>query len=813
VFAFDEDLSAEQTQTESFRWTFEQTHGGVNLSHGDIAWGTVTVEEDGGHAFSDAVHFHGNGLFAGGTSNHKYVDYKNGSIVTGVLGEAGSESFSGWDITYKYITGSRRLKRTGVTDAVDIRWWGAPALDPNDPQHANPEISWAINKAMDLRDNGSFDWVYVDIYGEHYWGYMFRIPDGVMLRGAGPVREDGFTRGMLQLLPNHAAFREKDGWTKDDDPYTYISHTFTTIMYSKFATKVGMMDLELNGNIDNNMQIFDGTYGNIWSHLQDSGDYAAFYIKESGAWVHGDPMEVHFNNMVCRDFGGNCVAQDGAGVNWISDNVLLDTAYRNHLSYGIGGTFNNWTAEGTGWASLMAMGEGDRGNYNSNFYTTFNNLTWKNLETNPNFVWSELSDIRADNVTVDGFTVDLRGSTNTKTSLIRLTTLRGSNALFKDGTIYTLAGLEFALAITSEVGLPPGGVFENIQVIDQGGPGVYFVGPYQINNNDITFKDITVTPAAGVTNPVEVDGVLGFTMVDSVAGLNKSKRMDFVNVSYQRPVNDGLVGINGGSGPNKHPQEVFLVDSDFEISGNQLIRRPGSNADERTPRVFFDNVTLDVPTPGYGFHKWLGEDAVARMRNCQDPQGRVSDATGTYTSDSSDEGNDYVLIPTSLMSFPGEFSVTVNAGGLTVASVEIANADGSTTERGNNYSEHDPYLRVNLSGIIGVGDTITLDWAARVTPLSEYQTTGLFIARHLNDRTLGGTETIDLRGVASSQESKEAITYTASSDNTSVVTASVQSDGISLDLSEQGSGSATITVTAEITGVGVAMTTFAITVE
>jgi hypothetical protein len=45
------------------------------------------------------------------------------------------------------------------------------------------------------------------------------------------------------------------------------------------------------------------------------------------------------------------------------------------------------------------------------------------------------------------------------------------------------------------------------------------------------------------------------------------------------------------------------------------------------------------------------------------------------------------------------------------------------------------------------------------------------------------------------------------------VTANVQSDDYTLELTEQSAGTATITVTGEISGVGTATTTFEVTVK
>jgi hypothetical protein len=186
-----------------------------------------------------------------------------------------------------------------------------------------------------------------------------------------------------------------------------------------------------------------------------------------------------------------------------------------------------------------------------------------------------------------------------------------------------------------------------------------------------------------------------------------------------------------------------------------------------------------------------------------------------------------VLISTSLLSRPREINATLVSGSPNVSSitsVEVANSDGSLRSDDALY-EHDPYLKVSLDGTIGSGESVTIDWTARVTPKCEYTTTGVFIARkHIaKDRTYqsgNGPFTIDLRGLAASQETWTPPAYSASSSDTGVVTANVTASDhrgtdrfYTLELTEQGPGTATITVTAEIPDVGSATTTFEVTVE
>jgi hypothetical protein len=313
-------------------------------------------------------------------------------------------------------------------------------------------------------------------------------------------------------------------------------------------------------------------------------------------------------------------------------------------------------------------------------------------------------------------------------------------------------------------------------------------------------------------------------------------RLDLENIDLQRSRSWEIFKANGSG---FHPYNVFAdnfsVDNDEGEDGDWsntrshgLLREiPPS---ERPIHVFLNNSTFNVyQTPfesrAHQTHRVLTEgNYPLRIRNCQDRQGRTSDIVDqTYTSDASDEGNDYVLIPTSLMSYPRAKSATVTSGVRSVSSVEVSSGD-PVPPFDRNERPMNPTLRVNLDAPIQAGNTITVEYTARVTPLEDYRTTGLFVAREVTDKVYAsgnGPWQIDLRGVAASQESKEPIEYSSTSSNTSVVTTSMQTttgtDGNDhtylLDLTEQGTGTATVTVTGSIDGVGTTTDTFEVSIE
>jgi hypothetical protein len=309
--------------------------------------------------------------------------------------------------------------------------------------------------------------------------------------------------------------------------------------------------------------------------------------------------------------------------------------------------------------------------------------------------------------------------------------------------------------------------------------------------------------------------------------LEMAARLDITDLNVEETQKWWIIQPRGSG---QMPYDLFISDSFINNELQEVL--PGERSrgilygGPAHFRLYLDNTTFNVPAPrpsyrADGFNKYaLGENPRIRLRNSQDQEGRVSDAAGTYTSDSTDEGNDYVLIPTSLMSRAQERSATVISGARSVTGIEVANADGTPRpwDPGNpqESDQRDPYLKVNLDGTIQPGNTITVDWTARVTPLDQYRATGVFTSRPVADQSLttnDGSLTIDLRGVAASQESKQPIEYAASSESADVAAVSVGDNGYVLTVTPQNPGTTVVTVTGSIDGIGGATTTFNIDVE
>jgi hypothetical protein len=869
VFAFDEDVSSEQSEqlTDAVR--------GRVLSDSDLRWGTVEVEINGttNQRIVDTEFLHGHTV-AGWVSNGQHVpmiDYRTGAFADRTILQTANDQLNGdntFTARYKYLTSDRRLERIGVTNAVNIDWWGAKEADPQNPVNNWWRINWAINKAKEIYENSGYDWTYVDIPGHYYYRYLIRIQNGVRLRGTSnqtfaPAANGEPTYGKLEIMPGLAMNHQKDGFDQDH-LHGYLKTAQIDLTHAQGIHRFGAKSLELDGNRENNLapiedpnDLYTGVRGKLlsgenWNGMAGKG-------SNSGAWNPADDAVGLLEDIYIHDFPGNGLVPNG--IDWTgTKNVRVENAFRNHQFYlrETVGHIDKAQIEGWGWGSLIKVTKGKYTDIDitpapnpikERFPDNWADMDWEKVwdHHGKGFGLEWIGDserIATMTIDVDNFSVDMSNTNNTTPNQVIAD--RGYGGEYTNGTVLSDPGNQTTLLKAVGASGPIRDyTYENITVTNQGG-GVYlFNGTASATH--ITAKDITLKAAGDVSGP---DGAKFFKLImhndftenngENKVPLSMAGRMELINVKTQQPRSASIFKV--GPKDNAHPYNFFVLDSKIDNtdagyrSKNLLFdgTRDSQQILAEKARMMLSNTTFNVysPPPEYReakFHTYvLNDEKTIRLRNCTSIGGRESDESGTYTSTASDEGNNYVLIPTSLMTLSQETDVTVTSGSRTVQSVENADSGGNvlTFDPANPqaFDPRDPYLRVNLDAPIQSGSTITLDWTARVTPTEDYQTTGVFIARPVANKTYasgGGPFTVDLRGVAASQETQDPVQYSASSDDTSVVTANVNEILSStrtnvpweLELTEQGTGTATVTVNATINGIGTATDTFEVTVK
>jgi hypothetical protein len=826
-FVFNEDVSAEQTIVTG--------DTDPNLPHSDLVWGTFSAQvgAEEGEVITD-LDMHGGMSWQNGTD--PFLDHKAGAVnsasgmnLFGVRRSIGDGD--DYDITYRYryATSDRRLVRMGVTSSVNVAWWGAPEADPANPIEATPYINWAILAAHRLYQQGGIEWAYADIDREYYYHHTIRLRSGTKLRGVGTDRsvpgEPWTTNGKLTVTPGKAMYYRRDSYDRNaENDVRGALGSKAHINNHYLAEKWGIENLELDGNYPNNTQVFDGGHGDVETWLQNSGAWAGFHTNGAGGQSFAQGAVAHFDNVYVHDVGGNGLTTR-PNLPVVANNVKGENSVRNHSIYHFWGDVNNLTGKGHSWAVPLKLGSKDDN------AATYTDIAYEAGDSNPEgYVDKEVFNIIGRNIVMDGITIDMRAEKNR----IGWIADRGTSNTYRNATVYTNESGSWT--VQAPRAIPSDELFENF-TINSNGDGPVIAGR-GLTQSGMTFKDFTVEVGASASGAA-TEVPLGMPLTGYLDALSMPGRIDIVNLNYNREL--GTVFKGGGSPDNVRaslPREMFISGSSFNNTGffsddGRWSAFGDTDDNFRDARFYLSNTTMDLPSTWvypfgnntdrgpdrHGIGSAQGAAATVKIRNVQDSAGRVSDETGTYTSDASDEGNDFVLIPTNLIYRAWETETTlVNSpsGISSITSVEVANSDGSLRSLARGVNQREPYLKVTLDGTIGAGETVTIDWTARVTPLNEYQTTGVFVSRPVFDKsytTGNGPWTVDLRGVAVSQESKEQMVYSVSSSDTGVVTASVGADGYTLNLTEVGTGTATITVTGTIEGIGTATDTFEVVVE
>lgn len=863
-FIFDENLTSVSRTFES--GNFGQDKELPDLQNTDISWRSFEVRY--GPDPEDIVHnIHLHGHFLRVNSIVPTLDTETGAITD--RGAGGGrltrlENQVGYDFdddpngrngkftyNYSHTNDNRRLERKGVTNSVKPEWWGAPKADPNNPQEIDPYLRWAATKAQELRDQKGLSEVFIDFEGTYYYLHAALLPAFVKARGVGSLDhdanmpskfQDDYTRATMRLLPGEGLYWNKSSYDRfsDSDRKRLVegmsltrARPFRNLYQSEgWAYK----RMKFDGNVRNNMQVFNnlGDYDNPITQLADGGSWVSWYTVaiDSKNWKDGATMTFEDVNVV--DMAGAGISHtsvpDGLNLQYETVGTLgVYHARRNHNIYGLTGNISNVTLQGQFHGAMLTLDGRVDGVQN------YSDFTIKNLEDGQ-FSYNTVIGIRgrdfpdAGDATLDNFAIDLRNesfqSPNGQLRVIRndRSGTNISNVTIEGPTSYDV----FPQIFRGKSDNDQRGNLKSITYTDNGIPA-----NVDVDQRNTLYKNITVQTASGVSGTKNILPI-NFKLESSDHGVPRQHRVVIKDLTYERSY-DRLGAFGAGAEGDVHPKDIFIIGG--QINNDTGVLTNGNGPTDARVRIFLEDYTFNMRTND-GYHSPLSPDQLVerfgnkaqktgiRCRNCTGDFGggdtRPSDNSGTFTTDASHEEQDFVDIDPNLLSHPWARSATVTSGTPSVTGVDAIDQNGNIVndppfDQRDDLQKHD--IRVQLDQPISEGETITIDWTARVTPLSDYQTTGLFVAREVerNRKTTfqsgGGPFTIDLRGIMATQESWDPITYTASSGNTSVVTANVQSDNYTLQLTEQGTGTATITVTGEIAGVGTTTTTFEVTVE
>lgn len=259
-------------------------------------------------------------------------------------------------LRYRHATNGIRLKRTIRGGALDLRWWG---VTPNDAGVDDTDrIAWAMTRAWQLGARS--------LYVHDFYSYRrtIEIPSDVLIHGRG-IGKSGFR------LMNGAGYEElklSKGTANDPTKFPLASaataqdrylNRLTGYTQTLFGATGGrrfhLRDIEIDGNYQNNLGIWQNHADYAWSYLKSSSYlfnapvYNGLSFSNHGARNWDAGAEVHLHNVKIHGFGGNILLGNDK-VKVRSTGVLeIGNSLHNHLMYTVDGTYERLRTFGFHW--------------------------------------------------------------------------------------------------------------------------------------------------------------------------------------------------------------------------------------------------------------------------------------------------------------------------------------------------------------------------------------------------------------------------------------------------------------------------------
>lgn len=835
VYVADADQSAEQTET------FDLDNPTTALAQTDIVAGTLTMEYGTtADEYIDGVEMHGFGN--DGESAKPMFSYGSGEFsgrldgLESLRSNTDNPRSSDELFRYKYATSDRRWKRKHY-GTIDVRWAGAN-LDTDDVSTAEDNshaYNWCVIAAREWYKTHDREWAYVDIPGVLYHLFSRAHAGGVMPRGTGSdmdVPEVGWAVRGGFAMPSGIALWSIDT-THTETRQQFNTNASNAARWGSYLGSLGaglddentLVDkvgggrrIVYDGNMGGNGQVWtnSGDYNDLTNKLQNGRYWTGLanqHVTSSGYYVkHGCRFAFQYGHVTKM---GSDQLQPRTG-NWSPshDIVLTGGGAGDHATYSLpctpGVPIKNLTLTG-----LNSIGAGLQ-LYQSDLRT----VAISSLESNPrgaatdkivahrtpgDYPGNTSDDYRRGNrLEIDGISIDLTGAPTYSSShtytIYNLKTGQTFGAEVTRGRVILTDAAKDHTLIDSLDGSEDV-VVENQLIVDPSTDVFQYFGRGQ------TIGEVVVRSVRHVApDPTRNLGgePLFFFKERNTSRVSHASFEDIVI----GPDHDSLVRYED-SDSGALPMNAFFSGCEFSTTSDLIEDPPGGGRSSSGTIYLHDTL---VPTHGGDFSD-LHLDHVG-VRHVYDQDGRTSDADGTYRSDASDEGHSFVRIPTTLIYPAQETNVTLESApsGMTVDSTAYVQSDGTALGT----DKRDPYLEVSLSQAIGADEQVVLSWDAHVTPTDRFQPEGAFIARDISDQdylTGDGSTTFDLNGHVASMETGNQPSYSASSSDTSIVTASVDSNNV-LTLTEQGTaGSAVVTIASTISGVGEVQKDVAVTVH
>ncbi len=335
-------LYGDDLQWESFRLCHSQASAPQNATQ-------VT-----GDGCFEALQLHGHGARAEG---RKLFDSATGNVeITGAMNTF-ARLYDGsprQTAVFRYSTDTVRLERVvepmtlegqATTDYTRPEWWGGQ------PDHgdATDAVAWAL-EAAEAKAAAVGREVYVVLSGMYGYSSVLETQSGTVLKGArGGVRDGQGLRVMAgapwhfwALMERTTAFREplteRDAATGGEG--------FVVVRHGRQSTSDRVVDVEIDGNLAQNGEVFDAAHRAASGPSSYSGgSYVDEMLQNTPYWngfvashQHEDIVvgsRTRLENVHIHDVGGN-LWLSGEKVDFGgSRDVRLGNSARNHVAYGI----------------------------------------------------------------------------------------------------------------------------------------------------------------------------------------------------------------------------------------------------------------------------------------------------------------------------------------------------------------------------------------------------------------------------------------------------------------------------------------------
>ena len=776
VFAPNEFVSDEVNETYSYLYgdySFKAVPSGETLVFGSLR--LVLDNAEGTDPVSvDAIHLHGHG-FASNFPRSPYVNYGEATFQDDRLvriyfqNRYGNQTRGRIHFTYRHTTSPLRLHRMDVSATLNAHWFGVrPASEGpmwTGSTDVQPILNHIINRAAELNATGENDvrTVLLPAYGVYDYFGSIELADGLTLRGNAGTElvtetdEFGHTYHPVRVRDEHTRLRVMDGEAfrhirmikAPSDPNALppdAKHIFrgrpTVISPEHGAMAVGVEDIVLDGNWENNQQAWDEGWA-THDELEEWGRNSPGWAGINGSAHNGKRIpqgqNVTVKNVAILGFGSNGLLGDANNF-WEVENVRAGNSLWNHVIYNANGNYVNLTLTGFAWGHA-AWGAG-----------TVSNLVFENGLPNPRRQGKEVFAIRGGDAydpqelagkdryftredgTVDpelgtrieGFYMDLRG-----TGLHAPFNGLGPNIVIR-GRSHDEPGIVLVDEVTRgffhengngyQKALYPGNQFEYIRIVDT-----------VTKVRSRTFGVANLTGA--ILNDIQTERVS--SSFDQIAGSSlhfgaawrdheawNTPQVMRIDSLVEKTPHYYIAGISIDE--QAAGLSVHVTNSSFENTTNTLYQGSTGRGTFDALEGDLSKIRIDMENSSFNMHdNYDFEDldlffALTYFRNCTDKKsGRSSEDGGTYALTAT--GGELVVdIPTNLLWKPQELSfveVTASLGGVVqvvgslVASVEIVHSNPKPTDwRG-------PSLRVLLVRPLIAGEELTLEWSAQVRPL------------------------------------------------------------------------------------------------